>query len=413
LTKRNIYLSFVEKTFHKIEFKKHNKPYLQIKKKQTMKNSFKIFVTLFILAFAVNVMSQVPTYNLTSTNFSMPNTNQLVWNIVITHTNANTFEYAGGQYFYDFNTAALNGGTGALAILPGADFPVPFQPRNPTVSGSQLRLASNSLPGAGNGLILPQGTPMIVVKLMLSTNTTSFSTTDLNLLWRNGPTNPYTKINAYIGTMNTEVTDPNNHSINCDPLICTPLPVELASFTAGVTRNNVTLNWSTATETNNQGFDIERKLASATDWTRIGNVAGNGTTTEQKNYTYSDRANTGTYNYRLKQIDLNGNFTYHSLTSDVEVGVPSVYNLSQNYPNPFNPSTKVDYDLPYDGKVSIILYDISGREVANLVNDVKTAGYYTLQFNASNLASGLYFYRITAQGSNNNFVQTKKMVLVK
>ncbi|HQY52337.1 MAG TPA: T9SS type A sorting domain-containing protein, partial [Ignavibacteria bacterium] len=90
------------------------------------------------------------------------------------------------------------------------------------------------------------------------------------------------------------------------------------------------------------------------------------------------------------------------------------YKLSQNYPNPFNPSTKIDYDLPYDGKVSILLYDISGREVANLVNEVKTAGYYTATFNGANLSSGMYFYRINATGTgNNNFVSTKKMVLIK
>jgi Secretion system C-terminal sorting domain len=119
------------------------------------------------------------------------------------------------------------------------------------------------------------------------------------------------------------------------------------------------------------------------------------------------------YNYRLKQIDFNGNFKYYNLHGEAEVGVPSEYNLSQNYPNPFNPSTKIDYDLPVDGKVKIILYDISGREVTNLVNEEKTAGYYTLNFNSSGLSSGLYFYKISVEGNNSSFVQTKKMMLVK
>ncbi len=87
--------------------------------------------------------------------------------------------------------------------------------------------------------------------------------------------------------------------------------------------------------------------------------------------------------------------------------------MTQNYPNPFNPTTRIDYDIPYEGKVSVLLYDMTGREVASLVNEVKTAGYYTASFNASNLASGMYFYRITAQGGSNNFVRTKKMVLIK
>ncbi|MEZ4691202.1 MAG: T9SS type A sorting domain-containing protein [Ignavibacteria bacterium] len=79
------------------------------------------------------------------------------------------------------------------------------------------------------------------------------------------------------------------------------------------------------------------------------------------------------------------------------VGIPTAYALSQNYPNPFNPTTKIDYELPYDGKVSIVMYDISEGRVAKLVNEVKTAGYYSVQFNGANLASGMYFYRINAQ----------------
>ncbi|MBK7446834.1 MAG: T9SS type A sorting domain-containing protein [Ignavibacteria bacterium] len=189
----------------------------------------------------------------------------------------------------------------------------------------------------------------------------------------------------------------------------TALPVELASFTATTNRNAVSLNWSTATETNNAGFDVERKAATGTEWTKVGNVTGNGTTSEVRNYTFTDRANTGTYNYRLKQLDVNGNFEYFNLSNEIEVGVPNSFDMSQNYPNPFNPSTKINYDLPVDGNVSIVLYDLTGRQVASIVNEVKTAGYYTVSFNASNLASGMYFYRISAS----NFVSTKKMVLVK
>ena len=209
---------------------------------------------------------------------------------------------------------------------------------------------------------------------------------------------------------NTDITTPNTHTVNGGQTV---LPVELASFTSAINRNNVTLNWSTAKETNNQGFDVERQIVGSNNWATAGNVVGNGTTEETHSYSFTERVNTGNYEYRLKQIDYNGAFNYFTLNGEVIVGVPSTYNMSQNYPNPFNPSTKIDYDLPYDGKVSIILYDISGREVANLVNEVKTAGYYQVNFNASNLASGMYFYRINAQGSANNFVQTKKMVLIK
>ncbi len=93
----------------------------------------------------------------------------------------------------------------------------------------------------------------------------------------------------------------------------------------------------------------------------------------------------------------------------MEVGIPDKYSISQNYPNPFNPSTKIDFELPYDGIVNIVVYDLSGREIVNLVNEIKTAGYYTLQFNASDLASGMYFYRIIV----GNFVDSKKMLVLK
>ncbi|MEO8210627.1 MAG: T9SS type A sorting domain-containing protein, partial [bacterium] len=149
-------------------------------------------------------------------------------------------------------------------------------------------------------------------------------------------------------------------------------------------------------------------------WSMVGNVSGHGTATSPNNYSYTDRnLASGKYNYRLKQIDLNGNFTYYNLSNEVNVGVPAKFDLSQNYPNPFNPSTKINYDLPFDGKVSIKIFDMAGKEVSTLVNEVKTAGYYSLDFNGSNLSSGVYFYRINAEANGQNFVSTKKMMLVK
>ena len=187
------------------------------------------------------------------------------------------------------------------------------------------------------------------------------------------------------------------------------LPVELASFTASTNNNEVTLNWSTATESNNSGFDIERSASNGV-WSRVGNVAGNGTTVSPMNYSFTDRnVASGSYSYRLKQIDFNGNFEYFNLSNEVNVGIPTKFDLSQNYPNPFNPSTSINYEIPFDGKVSLKIFDMAGKEVATLVNEVKTAGYYTYNFNASNLSSGVYFYSLSA----NNFTATKKMMLLK
>ncbi|MDQ3022046.1 MAG: T9SS type A sorting domain-containing protein [Bacteroidota bacterium] len=187
------------------------------------------------------------------------------------------------------------------------------------------------------------------------------------------------------------------------------LPVELSSFTSTIDIRDVTLNWTTASELNNAGFDVERSVVNGS-WSRVGNVTGNGTSTSLNSYSYTDRnLASGKYNYRLKQIDLNGNFTYYDLSNEVNIGIPTKFDLSQNYPNPFNPTTKISYDIPFDAKVSIKLFDVSGREVATLVNSIQTAGYYTIDFNGSNLASGVYFYRLTA----NDFVQSKRMMIVK
>lgn len=196
-----------------------------------------------------------------------------------------------------------------------------------------------------------------------------------------------------------------------------PLPVELTNFIANSDRNNIKLNWITVTEINNSGFDIERKSVNAQVeiWTKIGNVNGYGNSNEQKNYSFNDNClQSGKYAYRLKQIDYNGNFEYFNLAVEIEVGVPKEFSLSQNYPNPFNPATKIDYDLPFDSKIDLRVYDMTGRQVANLVNNgFQNAGYYTVQMSGVNMSSGIYFFRITAQGNEKNFTATKKMVLVK
>ena len=197
--------------------------------------------------------------------------------------------------------------------------------------------------------------------------------------------------------------------IRTQMILDAPLPVELSSFTSVIHKNNVTLNWTTSSENNNAGFDIERS-SSTGQWTKVGFVAGMGNSVTTNDYSFSDKGiNSGVYNYRLKQTDFNGNFEYFNLSNEVIIGVPSVFNLSQNYPNPFNPSTKIDFDLPDDGNVSIVLYDMTGKQVATLVNEVKTAGYYSVQFNGVNLSSGIYIYAIRANG----FSSTKKMMLVK
>ncbi len=196
------------------------------------------------------------------------------------------------------------------------------------------------------------------------------------------------------------------------------IPVEMLSFTSEVTGNDVKLFWSTATETNNSGFEIQKQVANrqsaVSKWESIGFVPGFGTTTEVHHYSFVDESlQSGNYQYRLKQVDFDGSFTYSDII-EVEVLSPNVFSLEQNYPNPYNPSTTIRYEIPEQSFVTIKVYDVLGNEIATLVNEEKPAGSYEVEFNiysdeGQNLVSGVYFYKLQV----GNFIQTKKMVLLK
>ena len=186
------------------------------------------------------------------------------------------------------------------------------------------------------------------------------------------------------------------------------VPVEVTSFTASPLHDEVELKWTTATETNNRGFEIER-MSTGGQFEKIGFVAGYGTTTEPKAYSFVDtKLETGRYTYRLKQIDLDGTYKY-SKEVDVDVEFPIEYALEQNYPNPFNPSTTIKYSILEDGFVKLAVYNMLGEEIISLVNNVQKAGRYEVTFDASSLASGVYLYRLEAQ----KFISIKKMILIK
>jgi hypothetical protein len=194
-----------------------------------------------------------------------------------------------------------------------------------------------------------------------------------------------------------------------------PLPVELSSFTANSNGRNIQLNWSTKTEKNSDRFEIQRSLASSLNWAVVGNVKAAVLSNSTKNYSYSDtKLQSGKYQYRLKMVDNNGSFAYSSIEA-TEVAVPKDFAVSQNYPNPFNPSTKIDYQVPVDAKVIMEVYNIAGQKVLELVNQQMSAGYYTVDFGASKLSSGVYIYRVVASDkvTGNNFTSIKKMMLLK
>ena len=193
------------------------------------------------------------------------------------------------------------------------------------------------------------------------------------------------------------------------------LPVELTSFISIVNGSKVHLKWNTFSEVNNSGFEIERsnvKGQTSNEWTKISFVQGHGTTTSPNNYEFTDRnLASGKYNYRLKQIDFNGNYEYYNLSDEVVIGVPDKFSLEQNYPNPFNPNTVIRYSLSENSFVTLKVYNVIGNEVATLVSRKQNSGTYNYQFSTVNyqLSSGVYFYKIEA----GSFSAVKRMVLIK
>lgn len=195
--------------------------------------------------------------------------------------------------------------------------------------------------------------------------------------------------------------------------VTTPVPVELTSFAASAINGQVLLEWETATELNNAGFNIQRSKGDG-KFTDIAFVKGKGTTTLKSNYRYTDKSIlSGKYYYRLKQIDLDGTVSYSKIV-EVDLGLPKNFALEQNYPNPFNPSTTIRFALPTQSRTSIKLYNALGQEVMIVLSSVLDAGIHEVTLNADNLSSGVYFYMLEAQGNGgSSFTATKRLILIK
>jgi hypothetical protein len=199
-----------------------------------------------------------------------------------------------------------------------------------------------------------------------------------------------------------------------------PVPVELTSFTANTNGSAITLNWHTATEVNNYGFEIERRVvngeqsrqeaggqATVNSWQKIGFVQGAGTSNAPKEYSYSDAtASSGSYVYRLKQIDVDGIFKY-SQSVEVSFMTPAEFGLDQNYPNPFNPSTVISYQIPLSPFSE--KGERGGFVTLKVYNEQKEPGSYTAEFNGARYSSGIYFFKLTT----NQFSSVRKMLMIK
>ncbi len=187
------------------------------------------------------------------------------------------------------------------------------------------------------------------------------------------------------------------------------IPVELEAFLVNPVDDKVNLTWTTATELNNSGFNIERRNQNSVEWFEVAFVKGKGTTTERNTYTYTDdELQVGTYFYRLRQVDFDGTFTYSPIV-EVSVMTPDDFTLFQNYPNPFNPSTKIKFAIPVKTQLRLNVYNMLGEKVAEVFSGTLEGGFHEFVFDAANLSSGVYVYRI----ESDKFTDSKKMSVLK
>ena len=351
----------------------------------------------------------------------------------------------GGTNFNFYNLAGAGGSNGFVSTvafnnnklngLAGTDATTDSIPR--TTNGG-VNWFAQYIPCSITGFCCIRWVPFTNTAYVVVSNTVTtqcFKTTDNGATWNSllfpaGVTN-VTNHNVYVNN-NKDATNPayffavnstgNVYSLNDDPL-----PVELTSFTANFSGREVQLKWTTTHEQNNYGFEILRnreKSNQTENWEYAGFVKGKGTTNSPGTYYFKDKnLNTGIYHYRLKQIDYNGNFEYHTLNNSIEITNPVKYYLSQNYPNPFRQATKIEFEIPVrdnaikdnpqdaisNTNIRITVYNTLGKEVKTLLNSQLTSGYYEITFNANELSSGVYFYVL----KTDVYTEMKKMLVIK
>jgi len=387
----------------------------------------KALQTIILFAvFVLPMLAQNPTYEARLMNDVLVNPTTYEFDVYFKRTGAIPFETYGLQLALLFNDSIRNGGTLTATYIPGTSGMLTAQiPNNPNIAavvGSKrvFKLAGKIPAGPGQGTLLDtagNGTRLGRFRIAL-TGASTFLGIAADFAWNFDQTTwgYATKIVAYVGGFPLDITTQPGH---LNLLLNFPLPVELTTFEASPEGRDIRLFWETKTEINSNKFEIERSVIKDNGlraWNKIGEVSASGTSTVAREYSFiDDKLQSGKYIYRLKMLDNDGTYEF-SDEVEGEVALPKDYAISQNYPNPFNPTTRIDYQLPFDSKVTLELYGITGERVATILNGELAAGYYTADINASalNLASGVYIYRMTAQNPNaQNFVQVKKLMLTK
>ncbi len=362
-----------------------------------MNNILKIFLTAFVI-LALNLQAQT----IVNGQFVVTNHSDSIYAITVQlNTNTGTNGLGTSTIIFNFDSTSLSFPSTPVS---GTDYTFTnfsggnYSPATVTHPVANQIWINIELLNTNSGTLVTQTPGWIDV-----------ATITFSIINHSGSSN----LNWQTSNNNWAIFDGNNSTLwtngTFTNLNTSPLPVELTSFTENTVENKVELNWQTATEINNYGFEIQRAIQSDNlKWEKIGFVEGRGNSNSPKTYQFIDsNPLSGKLVYRLKQIDNNGNYKF---SKEIEVNLaPTEYVLYQNYPNPFNPSTKIKYSLPVRSLVNIKVYDITGREVAKLVDEMQEQGNYTINFDASKLSSGTYFYKIIS----NKFVQVKKMLLLK
>jgi hypothetical protein len=292
-------------------------------------------------------------------------------------------------------------------------------------AGPGVRHFTSYVADAYGPMTIPGGTVHDALRMRKIDSVVTYSSGTLTIARRVG----YLFLAADGASVQVTASDPSlpdNGSISIDSTATQwngqviALPIQLVSFNASQNSpgRGVILRWSTLSEVNNYGFDVQRGARSDGDFVTVSGalIPGHGTTTAPQDYSYADvSAPAGTWYYRLKQIDLDGAVHYTD-PARVQVAsggtgqdVPAVFSLAQNFPNPFNPETTIRYGLPSRSYVLLAVYNTLGERVAVIAEGEQESGFHEVRFDGSALASGVYYYRLQAAG----FVQTKKLSLLK
>lgn len=365
-----------------------------------MKHTILFLLTLLV----VTASAFAQEYALSIRNEAQTTGNTYEFDVYLQKTGATWVDYSWGQFVITFNTAIVRpGGVLYFTFVPGSSqlttaSQIPVQGKL-SISGNELRVAAGTPPGSGSGsmisLVSP-GTRILRFRIVSTTlagglgTPVSFAAVAPNIAWKSASPNPYTQIAGYVTGVSTTLPQ----GTFTGPLTNAPLPVELTTFRARLNGKAVDLAWRTATESNNAGFEVQRRTgAGENDWQDLGFVQGAGSSSTPRDYTYTDMQipSSGDAYYRLKQIDRDGKFDYSSVVS-VKIGSSASFALFPNYPNPFRGTTTIAFTLPQDAQTSVKVYDLNGKLMKTIAEEYMKSGYNSMTMDAAGMMPGTYKY---------------------